>query len=66
LTEAGLVSSDLLWRAALVVALIDAPLLVLVARRVPSGLFGRLPWYLAGAAFLVFASIWGACGSVFF
>jgi hypothetical protein len=50
----------------LVVALIDAPLLLLVAPRVPSGLFGRLQWYLAGAAFLVFASIWFAFGSLYF
>ena len=31
-----------------------------------SGLFGKLRWYLAGAAFLIFALIWGACGSVYF
>ena len=66
MTESGLVSSTLLWRAALVVALVDLPLLILVARRVTSGLFSRLQWYLAGAAFLVFALIWFVFGSLYF
>ena len=66
MTETIQVSSGLLWRVALIAALIDAPLLFLVGRGVSSGLFGRLKWYLAGAAFLIFALIWGACGSVYF
>jgi hypothetical protein len=64
--ETDVVSSTLLWRAALVAALIDAPLLVLVAHRVPARLFARLQWYLFGAAFLVFALIWFIFGSLYF
>ena len=66
MTETGQLTSGLLWRAALVAALIDAPLLFLVARRVSSGLFRQLQWYLAGAAFIVYAFLWGVFGSVYF
>ncbi len=60
------VSSDLLWRAALFTALIDVPLLMLVARLVPSGLFQQLKWYLVGAACVVYAVLWGSLGSLRF
>ena len=60
------VTSDLLWRATLIAALIDAPLLILVARGVSSDLFRKLKWYLAGAAFVVYAALWGSLGSVYF
>lgn len=66
MTEPGVVTSQLLCWGTLAAALIDAPLLLLVALRVGSGIFGRLKWYLVGSAFLVFALIWGLCGSVFF
>lgn len=66
MNETGPLTSDLMWRAALVAALIDAPLLVLVIRGVPSELFRQLKWYLAGAAFLVYAGLWGTLGSVYF
>ena len=65
-TETGSLSSELLWRAALIAALIDAPLLVLIARRVSSGLFRELKWYLAGAGLVVYAVLWGTFGSVYF
>jgi hypothetical protein len=66
MTEPGVVTSQLLWWGTLVAALIDIPLLILVALRVGSGLFGKLQGYLAAAAFLVFASIWYVCGSLYF
>lgn len=67
MTETGLVlTSELLWQAAFVTALIDAPLLILAARWVPSRLFYELKWYLAGAAFAVYAVLWGVLGSVCF
>jgi hypothetical protein len=50
----------------LIVALIDTPLLILVALRVSSELFCKLKWHLAGAAFLVYAVLWGTYGSVYF
>jgi hypothetical protein len=65
-TETGRVTSDLLWRATLIAMLIDASLLILVARRVSSELFCKLKWHLAGAAFVVYAVLWGAFGSVYF
>ncbi len=60
------ITSELLWRATLVTALIDAPLLLLIARGVSSELFSRLKWYLTGAACAVYAVLWGAFGSIFF
>ncbi len=66
MTETVSVTSDLLWRAALFTALIDVPLLILVARLVPSGLFRQLKWYLAGAALIIYAALWGSLGSLRF
>jgi hypothetical protein len=66
MTETGRVTSELLWRATLVAAVIDVPLLVLVARRVPPGLFRRLRWHLAAAAFVVYAALWGTFASVLY
>jgi hypothetical protein len=60
------ITSDLLWRSALVAALVDAPLLALIAFFIPGELFHRLKWYLVVAAFLVYAVIWGAFGSLLF
>jgi hypothetical protein len=54
-----------LWRVTLVAALIDA-LLILIACRVSYGLFRKLKWYLAGAAFVIYAMLWGTFGSVYF
>ncbi len=64
ITEAVQVTSDLLWRAALITALIDAALLVVLAHWVSAGLFQRLKWYLAGAALVIYAALWGTFGSV--
>jgi len=64
--ETGRVTSELLWRATLIVALIDIPLLILAARWVSSELFCELKWYLAGAAFVVYAVLWGIFASVYF
>ncbi len=59
-------TSSLMWRAALVTALIDVPLLTLLAWRVSPDLFRRLKWPLAGSAFLVYAVIWGVVGSLIY
>ena len=66
MSETGVLTSSLMWRAALVTALIDAPLLFLAARLVSAELFRRLKWYLAGAAAFVFAAIWLVVGSLVF
>jgi hypothetical protein len=66
MTETVRVTSALLWRATLVAVLIDAPLLILAARLVSSELFGKLKWYLAGVALLVYAALWGTYGSVYY
>lgn len=56
-------TSSLMWRTAAVAALLDAPIVALLAWRVSAELFRQLKWYLVGAAFLVFAGIWGVFGS---
>lgn len=66
MTETGSVTSELLWRSTLVAALIDAPLLIILARSVSRELFCKLKWYLAGAAFIVYALLWGTFASVYF
>ena len=66
MTETERVTSELLWQATLIAVLIDAPLLIFVARWVSSELFGKLKWYLAGASFVVYAVLWGTFGSVYF
>ncbi len=60
------ITSELLWRSMWIAMLIDAPLLFIIARSVSSGLFRKLKWYLAGAAFVVYAALWGTFGSVYF
>jgi hypothetical protein len=60
------VTSEILWRATFFALLIDLPALVLVGRSVSSDLFTRLKWYLAGAALLLYAVLWGTIGSVYF
>ncbi len=59
-------STSLMWRAAAITALIDAPLLALLARRISSEHFRALKWYLVGSAALAFALIWGLVGSIVF
>ncbi len=66
MTETGRVTSELLWRTTLIAVLIDMPLLILIARWVSSELFYKLKWYLAGAAFVVYALLWGTFGSMYF
>ncbi len=66
MTETTGATSELMWRAALIAVLIDAPLLFIVARLVSSGLFRQLKWYLTGAGFVVYAALWGAFGSVYY
>jgi hypothetical protein len=61
-----LLTSELLWRSTLVAALVDVPLLILVARWVPSELFRELKGYVATAAFAVYAALWGTLGSVYY
>jgi hypothetical protein len=61
--EPGQATSAVLWRATVIAALIDGPLLILVVRRVSSELFSQLKWYLVGAAFIIYAAIWGTFGS---
>ncbi len=59
-------TSELMWHVTLTTALIDSPILILVARYVSSELFGKLKWYLAGTAVLLYAVIWGTVGSLYF
>ncbi len=66
MTEPTGATSELMWRATLIAILIDAPLLFAIARWVPSGLFYKLKWYLAGAGFVVYAALWGTFGSVYY
>ncbi len=66
MTETVPITSELLWRATLFAALIDAPLLVIVARWVSPELFSKLKWPMAGAALVVYAALWGTFGSVLF
>ena len=49
----------------MVAALIDAPLLMLVARWVSPELFRKLKWYVTGAGLVVYAALWGTFGSVY-
>jgi len=60
------VTSELLWRATIIAALIDAPLVILIGRRVSLELFRKLKWHLAAAAFVVYAALWGTFASVYF
>jgi hypothetical protein len=62
----GHLTSELLWRCAIVVAVLDAPLLALVARRVPAEAFRALKWRLAAAAYLVYGLLWLVFGSLLF
>jgi hypothetical protein len=64
--ETSRVTSELLWRGTGVALLIDIPLLLLVGRFVSSRVFRQLEWHVAAAAFLVYAALWGAFGSVYF
>lgn len=66
MTETRPVTSELLWRGAFIVALIDLPFLYGVARWVRSELFRQLKWYLGAVAFLIYAALWGALGSVYY
>ncbi len=59
-------TSGLMWSAAAVAALIDAPLLALAAWSISTEHFRKLKWYLVGSAFLVYAVIWGTFGSVLY
>jgi hypothetical protein len=60
------VTSELLWRTTFITVLIDAPIVILIGRRVSSELFRKLKWYLAAAAFVVYAALWGTFASVYF
>jgi hypothetical protein len=64
--NAGQLTSELLWKATFIAALIDAPLVLLIGWRVSSELFRKLKWHLAAAAFVVFATLWGTVASVTF
>ena len=66
MTETAPLTSDLFWKATLITALIDAPLLICVGRWVRLDLFRRLKWRLAGAAAVVYALLWGVFASVYF
>ncbi len=64
--EPGHATSEVLWIATVIAVMIDVPLLILVARWVSSELFFKLKWYLVGAAFVVYAVLWGTLGSVYY
>jgi hypothetical protein len=59
-------TSALMWRATVIAAAIDVPLLALVARAVSPAAFRALKWYLVAAAVLVYGALWGAFGAVMF
>lgn len=59
-------TTELMWQATLATAAIDVPLVLLVAYRVPRARFAGLRWPLAIAAFLVYATLWGAFGAVLY
>jgi hypothetical protein len=64
--EGSRVTSELLWRGTLIAVLIDIPLLLVVGHFVSSALFRQLKWYVAAAALVVYAALWGVFGSVYF
>jgi hypothetical protein len=64
--ETGHLTSEVFWRATTIAVVIDVPLLILVARWVSSELFFKLKWYFVGAAFIVYAVLWGTFGSVYY
>jgi len=64
--ENGQLTSELMGWATLITAGIDTPLLILLTRWISSAVFGKLKWYLVGAAILVYAALWGAFGSGLF
>ncbi len=66
MSETGSLTTELMWWSALVAALIDTPLLILLVRVVPAELFEQLKWYLAAAAFVVYAALWGSLGSLIY
>jgi hypothetical protein len=66
LTETPVATSELLWRATLIAALVDIPLLIIIARSISSDLFGRLKWYLAVSSSAVYAALWGTFGSIYY
>jgi hypothetical protein len=66
MSETTHVTSELLWKATLIAALIDAPLLFFLGRKVTSDLFRKLKGHLGAAAFVVYALLWGINGSVYF
>jgi hypothetical protein len=66
LSETPRVTSELLWRATGIAALIDLPLLLVVGRWVSHALFRQLKWFLVVAAFVVYAALWGTFGSISF
>jgi hypothetical protein len=65
MSETSRLTSELLWRATSITALIDVVLLLLVARFVSAELFAKLKWHVA-AACIVYALLWGVLGSVLF
>lgn len=58
-----LLTSQLLWRATAWAALLDLPLLLLVARSISAARFARLPRHLAAAAFAWMAALWAVAAS---
>lgn len=66
MTETVSLTSELLWRATVIAVVIDAPLLLAIGKWVPLDLFRRLKWPLAAAAAVVYASLWGVFGSMYF
>lgn len=59
-------SSELMWRATLVVAVLDAPLLILLGRGVSRSLFQKLKWHLVGATVILYAALWGVLASGYY
>jgi len=55
---AAQMTTELMWKAALVAAVVDAALLLLIRRVVTPERFGRLKWPAAGVTALFFGGVW--------
>jgi hypothetical protein len=60
------ITSEVLWRGALIFALIDAGFVPLLAWRIKPARFRQLKWILVGTMAVFFSAIWGALASYYF
>ncbi len=65
-TASAKLTTQMMWAAALVVALVDAAFVFLLARHVRPERFRQLPWLLEGTAAIVFGGLWALFASVYY